>query len=74
MVYRIGEDRLTDVRRQGETRLPPVLPGHTARAVLPREIVPRSGCTSAGAASSARPQQPSGVISDPAREREIAGG
>jgi hypothetical protein len=40
MVCGIGEDRLTHVLRQGETRLPSVLPGHTERAVLPRDIVP----------------------------------
>jgi hypothetical protein len=51
MVGRIGEDRLTHILRQGEPRLPPVLPGHTERAVLPRDIVPLSGCDIAGAES-----------------------
>jgi hypothetical protein len=51
MVGRIGEDRLTHILRQGEPRLPPVLPGHIERAVLPRDIVPLSGCDIAGAES-----------------------
>jgi hypothetical protein len=51
MVGRIGEDRLTHILRQGEPRLPPVLPGPTERAVLPRDIVPLSGCDIAGAES-----------------------
>jgi hypothetical protein len=51
MVGGIGEARLPHIRRQGEPRLPPVFPSHTARAVRPRDVVPLSGCDIPGAES-----------------------